>query len=147
MYTAAGPAVVDEWTFCQTLGKQEALKRLKKHWDTWVTVKDFEAIQKAGMNVVRLPIGYWAYADFGDPYVQGAAPYVDKAITWARKTGLKIVLDLHGSAQKSEWLGTLWTYHSITRLGGCNLRCKHAQSSHHNVKICTSTIPGCNHRH
>jgi glucan 1,3-beta-glucosidase len=50
---------------------------------------------------VRIPIGYWAYADFGRPYVQGAAPYIDKAIGWARSTGLKIIIDLHG-APKSQ---------------------------------------------
>jgi glucan 1,3-beta-glucosidase len=29
--------------------------------------------------------------------VQGAAPYLDAAVEWARKTGLKIVIDLHGA--------------------------------------------------
>jgi glucan 1,3-beta-glucosidase len=35
------------------------------------------------------------------PYVQGAAPYLDAAIDWARQTGLKVVIDLHG-APKSQ---------------------------------------------
>lgn len=44
-------------------------------------------------------IGYkdWAYQKYNDPYVQGAAPYIDKAIEWARATGLKIWIDLHGA--------------------------------------------------
>ncbi|KAF8861734.1 glycoside hydrolase [Acephala macrosclerotiorum] len=87
----ADPTVIDEWTFTQTLGKHEALKRLKKHWDTWVTLPNFKKIKKAGLNVVR----------FGDPFVQGAAPHIDKAIIWVRATGLKIILDLHG-APKSQ---------------------------------------------
>ena len=33
--------------------------------------------------------------------MQGAAPYLDKAIDWARQTGLKVVIDLHG-APKSQ---------------------------------------------
>ena len=39
----------------------------------------------------------WAYKKFDDPYVQGAAPYLDKAIAWARQTGLKVHIDLHGA--------------------------------------------------
>lgn len=40
----------------------------------------------------------WAYKKYyGDPFIQGAAPYLDKAITWARKTGLKVWIDLHGA--------------------------------------------------
>jgi glucan 1,3-beta-glucosidase len=35
------------------------------------------------------------------PYAQGAAPYLDAAIDWARQTGLKVVIDLHG-APKSQ---------------------------------------------
>ena len=35
------------------------------------------------------------------PYTQGAAPYLDRAIEWARITGLKVVIDLHG-APKSQ---------------------------------------------
>lgn len=55
---------MDEWTFCETLGKTEALKRLQKHWDSWVTLADFQRIKNAGFNVVRIPIGYWAYDNF-----------------------------------------------------------------------------------
>jgi glucan 1,3-beta-glucosidase len=49
------------------------------------------------------------------PYIRGAAPYLDAAIDWARQTGLKIVIDLHGapksqngfdhSGQRASWPG------------------------------------------
>lgn len=39
----------------------------------------------------------WAFQKFNDPYIQGAAPYIDQAITWARSTGLKVWIDLHGA--------------------------------------------------
>lgn len=48
--------VKDEYTYTQTLGKKEALKRLDKHWRTWITQADFQAIRKAGLNHVRIPI-------------------------------------------------------------------------------------------
>ena len=35
------------------------------------------------------------------PYAQGAAPYLERAVNWARQTGLKVVIDLHG-APKSQ---------------------------------------------
>jgi len=67
-------------------------------WDSWCTFADFQKIADAGFNMVRIPIGYWAYSlDAGEPYTQGAAPYIDAAIDWARSTGLKIILDLHGA--------------------------------------------------
>lgn len=47
--------------------------------------------------MVRIPIGYWAYSlDSGEQFTQGAAPYIDDAISWARKVGLKVWIDLHG---------------------------------------------------
>jgi glucan 1,3-beta-glucosidase len=53
------------------------------------------------LNIVRIPVGYWSYVNPWGPYTQGAAPYLDKAITWARKTRLKVIIDLHG-APKSQ---------------------------------------------
>lgn len=89
---------IDEYTYTKTLGKAEALSRLQNHWNTWITQSDFNAIAQAGMNHVRIPIGYWAVAPIeGDPYVQGQLEYLDKAINWARGAGLKVMLDLHGA--------------------------------------------------
>ena len=52
----------------------------------------------AGLNHVRIPIGFWAYdVSGGEPYIQGAADYLDKAIGWARNHGLKVMIDLHGA--------------------------------------------------
>lgn len=40
----------------------------------------------------------WAYQKSdNDPYIQGAASYMDKAIAWARQTQLKVWIDLHGA--------------------------------------------------
>ena len=89
--------VVDEYTYTQTLGKSEASSRLTNHWNTWITQDDFNQIAAAGLNHVRIPIGYWAVAPLdGDPYVQGQLSVLDQAITWARGAGLKVLLDLHG---------------------------------------------------
>ncbi|KAF2260239.1 exo-1,3-beta-glucanase [Lojkania enalia] len=89
--------IVDEYTLGQYLGHDAALAILRKHWDSWATWQDFNKIKQSGFNLVRIPIGYWAYDTFGAPYVQGAAVYVDAAVDWARSLGLKIVIDLHGA--------------------------------------------------
>ncbi|CAO1605642.1 MAG: hypothetical protein LQ349_001298 [Xanthoria aureola] len=87
---------VDEYTLCERT--PNAADILKKHWDSWVSLQDFQKIKAAGFNTVRIPIGYWAYKKYlNDPYIQGAAPYIDKAIDWARQTGLKVWIDLHGA--------------------------------------------------
>lgn len=90
--------VVDEYTYTQTLGKDEASSRLQNHWNSWITQSDFNDIANAGLNHVRIPIGYWAVAPLdGDPYVQGQLDVLDNAIGWARSAGIKVMLDVHGA--------------------------------------------------
>jgi glucan 1,3-beta-glucosidase len=59
--------------------------------------EDFNKIKQSGFNVVRIPVGYWAYDTLGSPYVSGANVYIDAAVDWARSLGLKIIVDLHGA--------------------------------------------------
>ncbi|KAG6337057.1 hypothetical protein ID866_2010 [Astraeus odoratus] len=91
-------AIVDEWTFCQYQDSNTAKSVLQNHWDTWITESDFAAIAAAGLNHVRLPIGYWAFeVGPGEPYIQGQLPYLQNAVDWAGKYGLKVIVDLHGA--------------------------------------------------
>jgi len=93
-----GNSVKDEYSLCQTLGKAEALSRLSSHWSTWITQADFNEIASHGLNLVRIPIGYWSVIpNDGDPYVQGAYDYLGKALDWASAAGLKVMIDLHGA--------------------------------------------------
>ena len=92
-----GNSVKDEYTLSKALGKEETLSRLSKHWNSWITQSDFDAIAKAGLNHVRIPVGYWAVISRDeDPYVQGQLDVLDNAIGWARSAGLKVMIDLHG---------------------------------------------------
>jgi aryl-phospho-beta-D-glucosidase BglC (GH1 family) len=101
MFERYGPAdqsgIIDEYTLGQKVDAQSAKQALRSHWDSFVGLGDFQKIANSGFNVVRIPIGYWAYANAGTPYISGAAPYLDKAIGWARQTGLKVIIDLHGA--------------------------------------------------
>ncbi|KAH8672138.1 putative Exo-beta-1,3-glucanase [Tricladium varicosporioides] len=86
----------DEWTLGERL-PQQAPQILQKHWDSFVGLADFQKIASAGFNMVRIPVGFWAYDNSNTPFVTGSAPYVDKAIDWARQTGLKVMIDLHAA--------------------------------------------------
>ncbi|OAX40065.1 glycoside hydrolase family 5 protein [Rhizopogon vinicolor AM-OR11-026] len=90
--------IVDEWTFGQLQDYNTAKAALQDHWSSWITEKDFEAIAAAGLNHVRLPIGYWAFeVGAGEPYITGQRDYLKSAITWASNHGLKLIIDLHGA--------------------------------------------------
>lgn len=90
--------IVDEYTFCQYQDYNTAHSQLVNHWDTWITYDDFVNIKNAGLNHVRLPIGYWAWdVSRGEPYHQGQLSYLTSAIDWARQVGLKVIIDLHGA--------------------------------------------------
>lgn len=90
--------IVDEYTFCQYQDYNTANNALVNHWNTWITEDDFRQIAAAGLNHVRVPIGFWAYdVSGGEPYIQGQADYLDQAIGWARTYGLKVIIDLHGA--------------------------------------------------
>ncbi|KAJ5179509.1 Glycoside hydrolase superfamily [Penicillium capsulatum] len=98
IFESAGGAAVDEWTLCETLGSEKCREVLSKHWSSFVGQDDFNQIAAAGMNHVRIPIGYWALEHVdGDPYVNGQLEHLDNAVNWARASGLKVIVDLHGA--------------------------------------------------
>ena len=85
----------DEYTFCQELGPTEAERRLRRHWDAWITDKDFAWLAAHGLNAVRLPLGYWVLG--GEPPYVPAADVVDRAFAQAKAHGIGVLLDLHGA--------------------------------------------------
>ena len=92
-----GSAAVDEYTLTQILGKDEAQRVLSNHWSSWITQDDFGQIAAAGLNHVRIPIGYWSVIPIeGEPFVQGAYEHFGQALDWANAAGLKVMIDLHG---------------------------------------------------
>jgi len=89
--------VQDQWTFCKKLGHDEAHRQLEKHWDTWLTEDDLRTLAENGINHLRIPVGYWILDDVreGEPWVTGGIVYLKRAIGWAKKLGLFVVIDLH----------------------------------------------------
>jgi len=88
--------VLDEWTLSLAMGPDLA-KKMEQHYKTFITEQDFADIAAAGLNWVRIPIGFWAIETINDePFLVGTSwSYFLKAIQWARKYGIRIYLDLH----------------------------------------------------
>ncbi len=69
---------------------------MEQHYKTFITEEDFAQIAAAGLNFVRIPIGYWAIeVRDGEPFLAKTSwTYFLKAIGWARKYGIRINLDV-----------------------------------------------------
>jgi glucan 1,3-beta-glucosidase len=90
--------IADEYQLCQYLGYVEAEKRLRAHWESWFKESDIIALKNAGINHIRIPIGYWALdIKQGEPWVSGSWDYVVRAAGWARTHGIQVMVDLHGA--------------------------------------------------
>jgi len=146
MFQGAGAGAVDEYSLCQLLGKSPCLAKLSSHWAKFYTAADFQAIAAAGLNHVRIPIGYWAVSPLsGDPYVQGQLPYLDKAIAWAGAAKLKVWIDVHGAPGSQngfdnsglrdhlEWQSGGNVQHTVDVIAA--LSKKYAQASFNNVVV------------
>jgi len=80
---------------------------LANHWNTWYTNDDFAQIKAAGLNAIRLPVGWWYFAAMANidhsPYTVPQQDITDlnhpitKVIKMAHDHDLVVVLDLHGS--------------------------------------------------
>ncbi|UIZ25536.1 hypothetical protein KXD40_006454 [Peronospora effusa] len=89
---------MDTYTFCTALGKEEANRQLRIHYDNWVTEKDIAALAAAGINSLRIPVGDWMFNPY-EPFsgcTTGAVDALDRVADLALKYGLDILLDMHG---------------------------------------------------
>jgi aryl-phospho-beta-D-glucosidase BglC (GH1 family) len=96
LWAGAGDSAVDLYTLCESLGQEEATRRMKNHWASWFTEDDFKTMAANGVNHIRIPMGYWDMVQ-SYPYVFGGAQYIDKGIEWAQKYGMTVLVDLHGA--------------------------------------------------
>lgn len=78
------------------MGSTGAAECLTSHWETF-TEDDFKKYALWGINLLRIPVGYWAFDPDPEPYPTGQTKYLDLAVQWARKYNLKVLIDLHGA--------------------------------------------------
>ena len=87
---------IDEYTLSQAMGSNVGTL-MEQHYSTFITEQDFALIAGAGLNYVRIALGYWAIMTYpNDPYLPKISwNYFLKAISWGRKYGIRILLDFH----------------------------------------------------
>ena len=88
-----GTGAEDETWLARKLTADQFAAKLRQHRDTYITEEDFRFIAEHGLDTVRLPVTYGVFGD--RPPLTGAIEYVDKALDWAEKYGLRVLLDLH----------------------------------------------------
>ena len=120
---AAQPAVSELDVANGWGGSARAL--LERHWDTWITEKDFQWMASIGINTIRLPLGYWhlptehttgtAYESVSHIY-EGAWPRVVRTVSIAADHGIGVLIDLHGApgSQNGELVPSVSTVYIFT---------------------------------
>jgi glucan 1,3-beta-glucosidase len=65
-----------------------------QHWSSWITEADIKAIAAAGLNHVRIPIGYWALMVIpsSEYYIAGALYHLKLAVLWAGRANLRVLV-------------------------------------------------------
>lgn len=93
------PQQIFEKEFAKAHGPKALAELLAAFRDNFITEQDFKQAVSWGMNCVRLPFHY--RVGEGAP---GLA-YMDKAVSWAAKHKIYVILDLHAAygAQNPDW--------------------------------------------
>ena len=95
---ASVPCPIDEHSLCELLGPTQSKAVMHHHWDSFVRFEDLAELKQAGINALRIPVGYWIIAPQPDePYVSGGLAYLLRALGWAQQLGLKAIVELHAA--------------------------------------------------
>jgi aryl-phospho-beta-D-glucosidase BglC (GH1 family) len=86
-----------EKEFAKQCGTKALAGLMEKFMDNFITEADFKQVASWGMNCIRLPFHY--------KVGQKAHSYLDRAMAWARKYRVYLILDLHAAfgAQNPDW--------------------------------------------
>lgn len=93
LFAATGAANAEELQ--AALGTAQYNERMRQHYETFITEDDFRRIALIGLGAVRLPVPWYAFGSQDDEasYIS-VVDYIDRAIEWAGKYDLKVLLDL-----------------------------------------------------
>lgn len=138
------PTAIDEWTLSRAMAADTAsggLKQLEDHYKTFITEEDFAQIAGAGLNWVRLPIPFWAIDTWNDePFLSKTCwTYALKAFDWARKYGIRILLDLHAAPGSQNAYNHSGQFGKVNLLNGV-MGVANAQRLLHYIRIFTEFI-------
>lgn len=88
-----------EGIFDRRFGYAERERLMKLFRDHWITSRDWDVMQRFGLNLVRVPFIWSVIEDEKNPrHLRADAwRYLDDAINQAQARGMYVVLDLHGA--------------------------------------------------
>jgi len=104
-----GEGIPDQCSFEDALvdrfGESEKDRIMKVHRDSWITERDWDVMEDAGFNVVRIPFPYDLIENDDNPMTlkSDAWDYLDWAIAEAKEREMYVILDLHGAAGRQGW--------------------------------------------
>ena len=100
MAEVGGADAWDEWSMSRNLGAEKMRNVLDNHMSTWFVESHLDTLQQAGINMIRIPIGYWPFlstAETGEPYVNASQlDYLSLALNWAWERKMYVLMDMHG---------------------------------------------------
>lgn len=81
--------------------------KFEAHWSSWITAQDVQDIYDAGLNTIRIPIGYWFFpelvrSDEVHPDGSRQQQYLDNVISKAADLGMFVIMDLHGAPGRQQ---------------------------------------------
>ncbi len=89
----------------QRFGYAERQRLYRLFRDNWMSVRDWDIIEKFGFNVVRLPFIWNLIEDEKKPLHlrEDAWEILDEALKQAEQRGIYVILDLHGAVGAQGW--------------------------------------------
>ncbi|EAU83584.1 exo-beta-1,3-glucanase [Coprinopsis cinerea okayama7 len=94
------PGTEDEYDLTAAMREAGTLdEEMEEHYNTFITEQDIAEIAGAGLNWLRVPIGFWAIETYeSEPFLERTSwRYFLRIVEWCRKYGLRIYLDLHAA--------------------------------------------------
>ncbi len=70
----------------------------KAHYDSFITEEDIRTISSWGLDHVRLPIDYELIETAEGETKEDGCNYIDACVSWCKKHGLRMIIDLHKTA-------------------------------------------------
>ena len=82
----------DEYSLVRT---KNAAEKIQKHRETFITEADFQWMHQRGIDIIRLPVGFWALDDH--PPLISAKEKLDWTFQMAEKYNIQILVCLHAA--------------------------------------------------
>jgi len=138
------PTAIDEYSLSVLMRadtNSSGINQIEDHYNTFITEQDIAEIAGAGLNWLRVPIPFWAIETWeGEPYLAKTSwTYFLRIVGWARKYGLRIVLDLHALPGSQNGLNHSGRLSPVNMLAG-NMGLANAERSIYYIRVLTEFI-------